>query len=559
MEEVNIGVNDLVQDEIPPVYRETELETIDSFDANAFLNDWLPKQNRQTNELQFPSMRGVVDLIILQKYNFHKVKSLFFSKGTINELINIPNNVEILDIPYNEVTELSGLPNTLITVNVSHNRLKKVDFLTCDKIKSINVSHNHLTIVDNLPESLERLHCEYNHLQKLDLYTTKRLKELYCNNNTDKLQLTHVPDTVIHGDYTNVIVSLKKTNNTFDYIVMEDAYKEKVEKYFRMKSKYETAIQKSRRNLNETFTKTRMNNNNNKYFPLHHKIKKELKFKNDKPPCHGCGGKGGMLFQITSSQYQAFCSNEQQCDWKIIIHRGLFENREKMLYEYLEYMEGLKQRFIEGKMNSLFQYFDDKYMKTSFEKNMKLFQLYSTHLKSYLDTHNDCYYNEHKKQMILQKAKTIQEKLETVKLMLQDQDEDLLIEAVNIQMNEIRPLAQYIQRETYDIMQLEQDIESNEFVLYQYPVIASKVDTLLEGKMSVEHFGKLNREDEDEEEKEKQSDKEREREKENENKNDGLGEGFYQENEEDSIAPSVNEAESLDWGSDEILDIVDIP
>lgn len=534
MEEVNIGTSSLMQkDDIPPVYRDSNFDDKDfqyENNANDFLKEWLQKQNSSATELYIPSIQGTVNLQFLKKYYFEDIKALFFSKGKITELKNIPEGLEILDIPYNELTELNGLPDTLITVNAAHNRLKKTDFSTCDKLKSINVSYNHLEYLENvhnLPESLEILHCAYNRLEQLDLFTTKQLKELYCNNNP-KLKLTHVPDSVVHGNYASVMVSLKKSD-TLDYVNIEEEYKEKVAKYFRMKSKYETQIKNSREKLNETFTKSRQDDSKGRKFPLHNKIKKQLNLKNDKPPCHGCGGKGGMLFKITSTKYQAFCNNEPQCDWKIIIHRGFFENREKMMYEYLEYMEGLKQRFIEGKMDSLFRYLDDKYTKANFEKRMKLYELYSTHLKSYLDTHNDCYYNEQKRQILLQKSKTIQEKLEEVKVMLRDQDEDLLSEAVDTQITEIRPLAQYIQRETYELMNVERDIVTDTFVLQQHPVLASKLDTLVEGNLSVERFGKID--------------------------DIEIGSNFYEKNENDDdippVPPSVNLSDSIDWGSNE--------
>ena len=160
---------------------------------------------------------------------------------------------------------------------------------------------------------------------------------------------------------------------------------------------------------------------------------------------------------------------------------------------------------------------------------MKLYELYSTHLKSYLDTHNDCYYNEQKRQILLQKSKTIQEKLEEVKVMLRDQDEDLLSEAVDTQITEIRPLAQYIQRETYELMNVERDIVTDTFVLQQHPVLASKLDTLVEGNLSVERFGKID--------------------------DIEIDPNVHEENENDDdippVPPSDNLSDSIDWGSNE--------
>ena len=211
MEEVNIGTSSLMQkDDIPPVYRDSNFDDKDfqyENNANDFLKEWLKKQKSSATELYIPSIQGTVNLQFLKKYYFEDIKALFFSKGKITELKNIPEGLEILDIPYNELTELDGLPDTLITVNAAHNRLKKTDFSTCDKIKSINVSYNHLEYLENihnLPESLEILHCAYNRLEKLDLFTTKQLKELYCNNNP-KLKLTHVPDSVVYGNYASVM------------------------------------------------------------------------------------------------------------------------------------------------------------------------------------------------------------------------------------------------------------------------------------------------------------------------------------------------------------------
>ena len=91
----------------------------------------------------------------------------------------------------------------------------------------------------------------------------------------------------------------------------------------------------------------------------------------DRVKCMGCGSKNGMTFKITKQAYHAYCNNDPPCDWKILIHRAFYENRETIIYEYLDFLEELKDQLIQAKMDSIFGYIDDAYAKNAFENGQR--------------------------------------------------------------------------------------------------------------------------------------------------------------------------------------------
>lgn len=551
----------------------------DTYDATEFLGKWLKTQNKRVTELKLPRMRGIVDLSVLNDHDFGHVKALFFSPGELTAIDNIPQGIEVLHISHNKLSHLDALPDTLEILQANHNELTFIAIGDCDRIVSLDVAYNQLSELEDsagvLPESLKTLHCEYNRLKKLDFSSTRKLRELYCKQNPD-LKLANLPETIIYGDYGHLISKDTHHENSnykgervdFDYVADDEEYNDRVRTFFMYKRDYEVRLQKSRKKANEGLLNEIYMKKNPKFI-LHDRLGKRLRKIREIPSCRGCGGKKGMKFEISDNKYTAYCANEPACDWKIVIHRGFYANRENMIYEYLEYLEDLKQLFIEGKMDSLFRYLQDKMAKANFDKRMKLYELYSSHLKTFLATYDDLFYNEQTATLLLQKQTDIQEKIEQIKTILKSHADEYahpIEDIVRIQQEEIRPLAEFIQREKHVNIFTEEDTVKNVFRLHKCERAPITLDTLLEGKPYVEHFGTTNHDTPEQDSKDKKKKTNNKDTQKSNNKQkptanetvDELAPDFYKDGDndtnDDSFTVKNNDAsnpDSLDWGSDD--------
>lgn len=452
------------------------------------LDTFLESANKKKTEIQFPKLNGVIDLKGLDK--FPNLKTLFFENGSITRIINIPPTIVRINAPDNKIKIIDELPESLEVLNVSHNEIKRIELGNVTNLKKLNVSYNKIEKLEQIPRSLDALRCEFNKIRELDLKGSV-ITQLYCNDNAN-LRLINIPETIIDGNYSNNLIHLD--SESFDFVVMQNDYKKKLDEYFKLKNNYEKEVAKAYRKANSKMLDANREKNPKKVLQ---KIR-DFKTPKNMPQCKGCGKNGGMSFKITSEVYGAQCANNPKCDWKLVIHRALFENRESLIYEYSSVMENLKTEFIQSKMNSLFRYFSDDSIKKTFEEQMKSYQLCGGFLKTLTDAHNHIYYNEEKKRLIQEKEREINSLLEQVKSKLVELAEEneesarkiILDDIVRIQDKEIRPIVEYIRLKRYEYTKMLYDNEKNEFILCSKEVLAEKLDTLLSGAMSVSNTEK---------------------------------------------------------------------
>ena len=453
------------------------------------LDAFLKKQSKRTSELHFPSMHGDIDLSILEQHNFTNLHALYFSPGFITQITNIPEQIKLLYVPDNAIERMQSIPESLERLHMSQNQLHTIDLTGATQLKELHVSFNKLKQLERLPRTLNILHCSFNFITDLDLHGIP-LHTLYCQHNP-RLQLAHVPETIIHGNYENNLIQIDKTDLLqHDYVPMESDYKKKIAEFFQLKKKYEEEKMKALRGANKNILEQFRKRNPRKKTPFFGSTR-DFKKPRSMPKCVGCGGEGGMTFEIAEDAYRAQCANNQKCDWTMVIYRGVFNNRERMLYDYHQHLEMLKEMFIEIKMDSLFRYISDQFVKERFEKRTKLYDLYSVHYKQFLDTHTHLFHNDEKKRLIQEKEKEVSAHLEEIKRLLEEEMDvesnvqDTLNSIVKIQCEKIKPLAQYIQRMKYEYMTIRRD-EKDSLILIQNETLADKLDTLIDGSMSME-------------------------------------------------------------------------
>ena len=444
--------------------------------AQSTFESLLQAKSKKTNEISTSvSLSGGIDLKLLATMGFSKIRHLLLSKGQITSIHNFPDGITHLVCNDNLLDSIDGLPDTIEELDVTNNMIQTIDLSRLKKLKVLRIARNELKELSGFPESLEELYCSYNQIQSLDLKNTPNLRVLYCIYNHD-LVLENVPDSVVDINLPDT-VQMKHHENP--RITSSKEYNDYVKQYYQIKAKHDQELKQIRKRKT-TNTKT---------------IGKRM------PKCAGCGKPVGMIFSSKDEKLTAICGSKQPCDWKILIHKGFFVDQTMMLYSFLEELEELKQKFIRHKLDTVFEYILEKDSAKLFEKELKMYQSTSEQIHSLLNIYNDKYFSTTKDDILRDKQKQIQEKLLLVKEALANNDVAL---AVQIQHEEIAPLANAIQRGKYEVMKIvskkndkglmveNETTDRPELTHYlvQEQISMYKIDENIAEKVSVEFFGK---------------------------------------------------------------------
>jgi len=125
--------------------------------------------------------------------SFKQLKSLTCHNAGIQSIKGVSQLASLTSLSLfgNQLTELDDkLPSTLVTLNVSKNRLSQLTISRLPKLEKLYVFKNALThlVLTNLP-ALVQFKANDNHLEQITLSQLPKLKKVYLFNN----QLTVMP------------------------------------------------------------------------------------------------------------------------------------------------------------------------------------------------------------------------------------------------------------------------------------------------------------------------------------------------------------------------------
>lgn len=411
--------------------------------AQQEFEDYLASLPKNTKEINVKTqLHGHLNLGVINKKMFPKLRHILFSNGRITSISNIPEKIEIFHCENNLLTELKNLPESLKDLHLSHNLLSTLDLAKAVSLENIYVSYNRIAVLNSLPKSLLLLKCDHNILTHIHLENAVFLRKLYCEGNP-QLKLENIPDTVVDGNFPQVLKqNLKKQGE----IVSQD-FLTGLSSYFRLKSEYEQ------------------------------KLNSALKKKNTKdlPKCFGCEKKVGMIFSNEDKKYSARCGGAVPCPWNLILNRGQFVPREDLLYTYYHDVEDMKEHIIQHKMATLFRHIGEKEGAEIFKKQMAAYTSANKYFSELKEENDDFLFSEVTKEKMKEKQYKINAHLDKVKMLLK---EDNVKEAVRLQYIEISPISRFIQRNQYEVMRV--DIENDEYcVLVQQELSNDKLEVNL--------------------------------------------------------------------------------
>jgi hypothetical protein len=441
----------------------------DNNSAQTDFTDYLNSLDNKVSEIYLREpLNGDVDCAVLKELNFTHVSSIQFAPGNITSVSNIPDKITKFVCEDNLLINIPDLPKSLVELNLSGNGLKIAEFKTFDNLKELHLSRNQLVSIYELPKNLEILKCDNNNLKVLNLEGVLELRVLHCFNNP-VLTIENYPDT---------ITDLKMENSPALQIqgsVSKEKDKEKdkdkesethadyitcLKQYFEMKQSYEKSVYDTKkREYRKAPTK---------------KMARQM-IAQIRPKCVNCKRAVGSIFETNERTYLARCGDAKNpCDFDIKIQAGEFGNLNQLYKDFSEECQTIKQEIIMQKMDTLFQYIDEKTAVQKFKTQLESFTQTNTFLKELEQEYNSIYFNEDQKEKIenkLQKISEIQERFRQLLIEYKKQDNEMVLkDAMHIYVNELTPEIKNLQHMKYATL------EMDGYTLVRKPYTLSQTD-----------------------------------------------------------------------------------
>lgn len=454
--------------------------------AQADMLDLLETLHPAITDLVFPGpLTGDIDFIILKECNFTNITAIRIPPGNITSVRNLPDFISEFACPSNLLIELEDLPPNLVILDIKDNGFKRMSFKDLRTLKTLDIRRNLFVDIRGLPESLEKLYCSNNRIKILDLDGIDNLTTLYCENNA-MISIEHFPDTIIDLRMENNPNIETYTDETYNE---KDKDKEKIadiqdalQKYFKMKAKYET----DRINKKRDIYKVAKQNGLGKK-AIDNRLR-TLRIK-----CIKCGNPGspeGTIFKVENRNYTAVCGSSNPCDLNIKIFAGLFSDLYYYLTVFKESVEYSKSDIIQNKLDSLFNYMDEVNAKNIFKKTMDDYSDDNGILKNLLDNYNDIYENKERSEKIKEKQFIIDQKKSIVNDLINQYAgngiQSVLNQAMESYATELLPEVRNIRFLLNEINEV--ILRGEKRILFQKIVQLQKLDYTMNDPAKIERF-----------------------------------------------------------------------
>ena len=325
------------------------------------LNDYLKDVDDDIEYIHIDkNMYGVLDLSVIS-INHKNVKHIYFGEGNITEIINFPESLTKFECAKNLLSSLQDLPMGIIEIDVSHNMITMIDLKNLTMLQKLRCSWNRLTCLDGLPDSIIEIIVDNNSITEIDLSGLVNLERVDCANNSG-IVVKNVPTGV------TLDIDMKGgANNVDDENKPDISYHDILDKYFKIKAKYEENLLGAKR---KTFPAT---------------IKSI--------PCK-CKKKGGMIFKKTGDVYSAKCNNPEVCfEIKINTNSEGIKILEESMNNAKKKVEKSKEDIIKQKMDTLFGYIQEKESSKAFLEKAKRYAEENLQYEEHLKEFNHIFHN----------------------------------------------------------------------------------------------------------------------------------------------------------------------
>lgn len=442
-------------------------------------------------------LQGNLDLTILSKDKYSKIKKLVFNEGQITKLSNIPKHINSLECKRNLLVHLDDFPKQLNYLDIDYNYLTKLDIYNSN-IEILHCNNNKITELKLNPK-LEEVYCENNDLKFLDIKDLVNLQTLHVSNNPllvlknkDSINITDFEGE--NNPLLNLSVSPLIVDPNIEQHEVEEQleskinYLEAVEQYFKLKAQYERKVKNDKRKVLEITVSEIRNNKTIKSM--------RQKLQRFKPKCILCNRSGGTIFSRKDGYYTAICGSAQPCKLNIKIFKGIFDNKEIMINLYREEIEKHKDNIIKQKLDTLLNYISEEQSAKIFQEKVEIYKDDNVVYKELLDTYDDTFYNKNRKEALDTKIKdeinTIQDDIKKLIIEYKDtKNSEILKTAIDTYVNKLVPETENVRNLKYDVCEIEH-VEKNKEptldILHQFHVGFDKLEICYGEQPSVESF-----------------------------------------------------------------------
>lgn len=466
--------------------------------AQSRINNILLSLPKSITELVISEeLYGEVDFSILSVQKFTNIKSIVLSPGKVTEIKGIPSTLVKLYCSGNILIGLGILPHSLKELDCSKNHITVLDLETVPNLTYLNCAYNKLHELKNLPEFLLKLICNNNSISILDLHSCQSITMVDISENYSGLIIRSRPSSLIDLKMDNGIsaeIQHVANNNNINgggsgEADHDDSMRDVTEcmkVYFHMKDVYETEVKKNRRaTYNNAITKGFTKN----------RAKKQAIATTIR--CINCRASGGTIFKKKDNKYIALCGNvEKPCNLNIKIFSGIFYDFEEILHEYRIEIEKSKQHIILQKMDTLFNYVSESNSAELFKSAMEKYNAKIEITKDLTDKYNELYNNKHKQELILRKTETIYEVMDRIKVIMEEykktHNRELIKNAIDIQIRDLIPEISFLRQLKYEVMEVD-TLDSGDSVLFQRDVKISNMVFSFDEPPKVIRFVRKNR------------------------------------------------------------------
>ena len=415
-------------------------------------------------------LQGDVDLSVLRDRGLKRITKIVFAPGKITSLRNVPEGLTLLECPDQLLTEVDGLPSTLVELNLSDNSIKRFSGSRLTALAQLNVANNELDQLDHLPETLTHLDCENNQLRRLDLSTTRDLISLHCSNNP-LLRLEHVPPTLTDLVMeNNPFIEVDRTAPNVHGVSRRDQdrrynYVESIQEFFRLKHDYEVKERKMKRAAFDRAIGRRAG------------AKAAAKVR---APCVSCKRAVGTVFSRHDGRYTAVCGDKNKpCSLDIQIFNGDFFNLFELLELYQNDATDRQEKVIMQKLDTLFNYTTEQSAVAKFKEELEEYNFTTKMQQDTMRRYKELYDNEDHQAKIDRKVQEMYRVRGGIQALMEEYlktgNREILVAAVDRQIKDLVPIIHSLRMLKYEMMMVDVD-ENDQSTLVQSAVAPYKQD-----------------------------------------------------------------------------------
>jgi hypothetical protein len=423
-------------------------------------------------------LEGSISLSIFTK-DGRKVNSLTFTEGGITDIVNVPEGLKSLSIDGNK---LSYLPTNemrgIVKMSCNRNEIDRVDGMNkLLNLFELYLNDNRVSDLGVLPQNLEQLEVNNNpNIKKICLKSAPNCKSLSCINNPrlyaiynaplqneyfklykdDKTQLLLDGDAIYGGSKNDD--DIEETKSHTDSEILYPILNESIERYYELKSRSEKDRQKQIRHIITMEASAQ---------------KKKKLVRRIVAKCVNCKKDGGTKFWTEDGHLRAICGNKiSPCRLDIDIFKGKGISSFEYMYNLLnEEVEADKLEINQLKMNTIFNYMEEKDTAHKFKNVLKDYKETEFIMNGYLENEKNRFINPNIQNVVFKKEHAIQLSLKDTRDLLAEYkntgDRRILQQIVKKYRDEIAPDLKVIRELKYPVMEMAKQEDGN--YLFQLP------------------------------------------------------------------------------------------